>query len=177
MSNFKSTLSKLYRGSERHLSIVNLVLVFWCLFWMLNGLDKFFNGEAWFGVSRDEKFIGYFSQLGLPPWSALGVLYSVAIIEVVVGLLFALALTVFHDSKAIHRVCFKASLMLFMFLAVGDILLGDRAELWEHGTFMVLALITFEIYVNRGQIYRDVNRWLMTEELLLPRSATSTEPS
>ena len=42
---------------------------------------------------------------------------------------------------------------MFIFLAfsVGDILFGDRQELWEHGTFMVLTLLTYQLYIGRAQ--------------------------
>lgn len=38
----------------------------------------------------------------------------------------------------------------------GLLLFGDRAELWEHGTFMVLTLMTYQLYLGRALEHADV---------------------
>lgn len=50
-----------------------------------------------------------------------------------------------------RRLVFKLSMFIFLVFSVGDILFGDRQELWEHGTFMVLTLLTYQLYIGRAQ--------------------------
>ena len=35
---------------------------------------------------------------------------------------------------------------MFVTFSVGDIMFGDRAELWEHGTFIVMCLVTYDLW-------------------------------
>ncbi len=51
-----------------------------------------------------------------------------------------------------HRLALKTGIFLFTVFSIGDILFGDRAELWEHGTFMILTLITYLLYIMRETI-------------------------
>lgn len=124
-----------------------ILAAFWSAFWLLNGLDKFFNHEFFFGVTRDEKFIGYFARLNLPPELALTNLYVFAVIEVILGLAFLTILLNKNTPQVFNRLTFKGSMLLFLAFSVGDILFGDRMELWEHGTFMIMTIISFEFYL------------------------------
>lgn len=47
-------------------------------------------------------------------------------------------------------------MLIFLAFSTGDILFGDRAELWEHGTFMVLTLMTYQLYLGRTVEHADV---------------------
>lgn len=151
---------------EDYLRLENILYAFWTMFWTLNGLDKFFNGTpiqgnsgpavGWFGVNRDPKFIDYFSRLGLPSELALTCLYGFAVLEVVVGLTFLAVLLRPNISRTVHRLAFKVSMLIFLAFSTGDILFGDRAELWEHGTFMVLTLMTYQLYLGRTVEHADV---------------------
>ena len=119
---------------------------------------------GWYGVNRDQKMIHYFSRLGLPPSLALWSLYGIAAFEVLLGALFAallvwsllpskrrkLARGMFAD-RTLHRLAFKSSIIIFVMFSVGDILFGDRAELWEHGTFIVLCLISYDLWYRSDQ--------------------------
>ena len=110
---------------------------------------------GWYGVNRDAKMIGYFNRLGLPSWMALSALYGMAVVELVLGITF-LALFVWSllpverqtrpqlfADRTVHRLAFKGSVLVFVIFSTGDILFGDRTELWEHGTFIVLCLLTY----------------------------------
>ena len=157
-----TTHSRLVYFLENFLRLEYILYVFWALFWTLNGLDKFFNGTVvqtaagprefgWFGVSRDQKFIDYFARLYLPRWTAMSFLYTVALLEILVGLMF-LAILLYRKMPAVYRrLVFKLSMFIFLLFSVGDILFGDRQELWEHGTFMVLTLLTYQMYIGRSQ--------------------------
>lgn len=171
---------------DYYLQEVNIIYAFWALFWLLNGLDKFVVGVGgggelcefsdgrstpcgWFGTDRGAQMEAYFGKLLLPEWLAHGTLYFFACVELALGLMFAWILLRSMLSSArvshfAHRVAFKGSMLTFLAFSVGDILFGDRRELWEHGTFLVLVLITFWVYVERNELRsataRDVGRSL-----------------
>ena len=163
-------LNKLFSG-------ITVIIIFWGLFWLLNGLDKFYNGTSqpnlavakgvlmapeseseilykmhpmepvgWFGVNRDAKMIGYFERLGIHKNVALGSLYSIAVLEVLIGLGFLYSLFAGERRHDIVRLTFKISMGIFLSFSIFDILCGDRMELWEHGTFLILATIHY-IYI------------------------------
>jgi len=127
------------------LTLKTILLAFWMPFWLLNGLDKFFNQPTFFGVTRDEKFIGYFARLALPADMALISLYSFAVIEVLLGLSFLYVLLRRESFAELERLNFKLGMCLFVIFICGDILFGDRMELWEHSTFMVLMVISLSL--------------------------------
>jgi hypothetical protein len=158
----ETTHNGFYYFLENYLRLEYILYFFWALFWTLNGLDKFFNGTVvqtangpkefgWFGVTRDQKFIDYFAKLYLPKWMAFSFLYSFAVLEIVVGVLFFAILLYRKMPSVYRRLVFKLSMLIFLAFSVGDILFGDRQELWEHGTFMVLTLLTYQMYIGRAQ--------------------------
>ena len=193
------SISKALISIDRKLDFLVILYLFLGLFWLLNGFDKFFNGEniinfngyatkaaivdlngtvaytyqptepnGWFGVNRDEKVIGYFSRLGLPSQLALGSLYLVGVIEVMLGVAFlsilfykpllpkqmekALEANKAFATQTVHRLAFKFSSLLFVAFMVMDILFGDRTELWEHGTFLIMTALTYRFYIDHEQI-------------------------
>jgi hypothetical protein len=172
---------------DKKTKIHSLILLFWAFFWLLNGGDKFFNGEftyvdmpgvtravivnenmekvfeikavevvGWFGVNRDAKIINYFQRLYLPPWSALISLYTLALLEVFLGVIFSrIFIEEYRKSRnlnpsiknrTIHRLAFKFGIIIFIIFTIFDIILGDRAELWEHGCFMILYLVSYDLW-------------------------------
>jgi hypothetical protein len=73
------------------------------------------------------------------------------VLEIVVGVLFFAILLYRKMPSVYRRLVFKLSMLIFLAFSVGDILFGDRQELWEHGTFMVLTLLTYQMYIGRAQ--------------------------
>jgi len=187
---------------DERVNLVVILLLFWALYWGLNGGDKFFNGQwissmgmgahkaelvdstgsvsyklfamhptGWYGVNRDEQMIEYFSRLNLPKEFALISLYSIGVLELLLGLAFS-ALFVWsvlpekmRENKAglfadrtIHRLAFKGSILVFMIFSVGDILFGDRTELWEHGTYIILCLYTYDMWYRSDQFFIKMRR-------------------
>lgn len=125
---------------------------------------------GWFGVNRDAKMINYFRGLYLPAWFALGSLYGIAALEVLLGILFfaigcwALMPVSKRDAdthgisgcfsdRTFHRLAFKCSILIFFAFCIGDILFGDRTELWEHGTFIILSLITYDLWYRTDRFF------------------------
>jgi TM2 domain-containing membrane protein YozV len=203
MNNNNEKLGLLLR-IDRAVDLEYILYAFWALFWLFNGLDKFYNGnwvvnesgyatkgvlidtitgnathtlqpmqpEGWFGVNRDSKTIGYFARLGLPASLAIGSLYSIAVVEVVIGILFA-AIFVnkviirgafdrysLFETDAASRIAFKSAMIIFLLFSFADVMFGDRTELWEHGTFMLLVLLTYQLYIQRESIEEIEERGL-----------------
>ncbi len=127
---------------NKRLTIQRILVSFWGMFWLLNGMDKFFNKGSFFGVTRDEKFIAYFKSINLSADLALFSLYSCGILEVFLGIGFLFCLIKKTHVKVLLTLNFKLSMLIFLTFSAFDILFGDRPELWEHGTFFGIALIS-----------------------------------
>ena len=124
-----------------------LVAIYWTFFWLLNGLDKFFNYEYFFGVDRDKKFIEYFASLDLPSSLAGISLYTFGVIEITLGVLFLLIVTHGEKNPELNRLAFKGTMVVFILYSIGDILFGDRGELREHGIYMILTILSFQFFI------------------------------
>jgi len=99
-----------------------------------------------FGFNRYSKMFGYFKSLGIHKNVALASLYSIAILEILIGLCFLYSLMAGEKRYEIVRLAFKISMGIFFAFSIFDILCGDRTELWEHGTFLILATIHY-VYI------------------------------
>lgn len=110
---------------------------------------------GWYGVTRDPKFIAYFKTLHLPKEAALTALYTIGGVQVLLTLVFGALLvhalrrgaprTAFTE-EVLPRLAFKASVLVFYVFLVGDILFGDRMEVWEHGTYLILVFVSWEAW-------------------------------
>ena len=128
---------------NKKITVNHLLAIFWSSFWLLNGFDKFFNGEYFFGVTRDEKFIAYFSSIGMQADIALSLLYSCGVCEILIGVAFLWSFKNITHRKEILEFCLKAGMSVFIIFSVFDILFGDRTELWEHSTFLILLIVSY----------------------------------
>ena len=128
---------------------------------------------GWYGVSRDAKFANYFRTLHLPPVIATVSLYFFAILEIIIAALFFwLFIRQFYDNKddepedkksliadrTVHRLIFKASIWIFIAFLTGDILFGDRIEVWEHGTYLAMTLVTYDLWYRTDQFFLDLKK-------------------
>jgi hypothetical protein len=125
---------------------------------------------GWYGVNRDAKFANYFRTLHLPPSVASFTLYFFAILEIILAALFFwLFIRQFFDHKeeendgkisliedrTIHRLIFKASIWIFIAFITGDILFGDRIEVWEHGTYLAMTLVTYDLWYRTDRFFLE----------------------
>jgi len=128
---------------------------------------------GWYGVSRDAKFANYFRTLHLPPIIATITLYFFAILEIIIAALFFwLFIRQFFDNKdeepdgkkgliadrTIHRLIFKASIWIFIAFITGDILFGDRIEVWEHGTYLAMTIVTYDLWYRTDQFFLELKK-------------------
>ncbi len=129
---------------------------------------------GWYGVNRDAKFANYFRTLRLPQVIATSSLYFFAVLEITLAILFfwlflkqfskndsegedSKNVTLFSD-RTIHRLVFKGSIWIFIAFLTGDILFGDRAEVWEHGTFLLMTLVTYDLWYRTDQFFLDMKK-------------------
>jgi len=129
-----------------------IALVYWFLFWLLNGLDKFMHGFAvslggtplftWFGKDRAEQFGKYFDRLDLPANGIAPLLSFCGILELAVAALFAMALLGTRQFETWLGAAFAACALMFIGFSTWDVVVGDRAELLEHGTYLGVVFIT-----------------------------------
>ena len=145
--NIINSINKIFSG-------ITVIIAFWGLFWLFNGLDKYFNGEfvpnfesysttgviiqpnsdsilyeihpmeskGWFGVNRDAKMIGYFKRLYISESFALTCLYSIATIEILLGLSFLCDLFTRRRYPNLVRLNFKLTMGIFFGFSFFDIL-------------------------------------------------------
>ncbi len=156
---------------DERVNLVVILFLFWASYWVLNGGDKFFefftmHPTGWYGANRDVQIIDYFQRLYLPKELALISLYSIGVLELLLGLTF-LALFIWSilpekmrenkeglfADRTIHRLAFKGSILVFIMFSIGDILFGDRDELWKHGTFIILCLYTYDVWYRSDQFF------------------------
>ncbi len=125
---------------------------------------------GWYGVNRDAKFANYFRTLGLPPSVATVTLYFFAILEIIIAAMFLwLFIRQFMENKeeskikliadrTVHRLIFKASIWIFIAFITGDILFGDRIEVWEHGTYLAMTIVTYDLWYRTDQFFIEQRR-------------------
>lgn len=53
--------------------------------------------------------------------------------------------SMFSD-RTVQRLAFKGSVLISVAFSAGDILFGDRMELGEHGVFLVMTLVTYDMW-------------------------------
>lgn len=186
---------------DQRLNLITLLLLFWALFWGLDGFDKFFDGEpeilfekwaskgsvvdadnnviytiqplnpvGWFGVNYEDQMASYFKTIHVNRNTAIGLTYTFAVFEILVGFLFLLLFvwqllpeeredkkSMFSD-RTLHRLAYKASVILFLVLSIAYQIFGDRTRLWEVGTYMLMTLIAYDMWYRTDRFLFDLRR-------------------
>ena len=132
---------------------LSLVLVLhWGLFWLFNGIDKFANNN--FGVTFSSHLqYNLLPNIGIgageeDPSSTLPEImaYLVGIAEIGLGVVFLLTLGLFIRKHAqrweMANIGLTLSVLMFVVLSFGTIILGDRNALLQHGVFIGTLLLT-----------------------------------
>ncbi len=135
-------------------TIGNLIIAHWAVYWVMNGLDKFLNRTdlglfTWHGKDRTEQFTGYLENTGMPLGGLDGLLYVTGVIEVLVAIPLVMTLYAVAKGAKVKRQTFELGFFFGLAIFVGfsffDVIFGDRAELWEHGTFMIGLLLCYKL--------------------------------
>lgn len=141
--------------------IAGCVLLYWAVFWLMNGLDKFLCGRdlvifRWHGKDRTNQFGTYLQNIEIESSLVAPILTFAGVWEIMIGVVFAIALFhliyQFRPATMFYGMTFGAvaSVLTFIGFSAFDVVAGDRAELLEHGTYMMLLLISWLI-VGRNQ--------------------------
>jgi len=82
-------MSHLVNTSNRFFTMSRLLVLYWLLFWLMNGLDKFLHRSdvgifTWHGKDRSNQFGGYFTNSGLSAEWINTLLYCTGIWELVI---------------------------------------------------------------------------------------------
>ena len=132
--------------------VTAVVIAFWFCFWLLNGLDKFFARQDigfvhWWGNHRVEKFTMYFDRLDIDPGFVTATLIFAGIVEFFAAALFLVAgiRLVKNQPGVAYRtdLAIAVSIAVFLGFAIFDVVVGDRAELLEHSTYVGVLLVSF----------------------------------
>jgi hypothetical protein len=118
------------------------------VFWLMNGLDKYFNYEHFFGEDRDKQFAAYFASIDLPAWLSKVTLNTFGVMEISIGILFAIIVLNGERKPALNRLALKSTMIVWIIFSIGDILFGARDELREHGIYMILTIVSFQFFLT-----------------------------
>lgn len=145
---------------------ITLVIVsYWFFFWILNALDKVLARNdigilRWWGNDRIEKFTLYFDRLMLDVSGVYPTLLFAGLVELGVAAVFLHAgWRLASGGPGAARLADRAiamSIAVFLGFAVFDVIVGDRAELLEHSTYVGVLLISYlaiaaEVFFNHLQ--------------------------
>ena len=141
MTTTTATIQLAVRTAVRN-PLAATVIAYWALFWIMNAADKLLNRTdlgpfTWHGKDRHVQFSTYFADMGLPTGLVGPTLLFAFAWEIVVGILFLVALA----RQSALPAAFTASAITFTGFSAFDVICGDRAELLEHGTYMALLLV------------------------------------
>lgn len=145
--------------------ITLVIVAYWFFFWILNALDKVLARHdigflRWWGNDRIEKFTMYFDRLMLDVSGVYPTLLFAGIVELAVaGVFLHAGMRLASGGPGAARLADRAialSIAVFLGFAVFDVIVGDRAELLEHSTYVGVLLISYlaiaaEVFFNHLQ--------------------------
>ncbi len=145
--------------------ITLVIVAYWFFFWILNALDKVLARHdigflRWWGNDRIEKFTMYFERLMLDVSGVYPTLLFAGIVEFAVAAVFVLAGWRLACGRAgaarLADLAIALSIVIFLGFAIFDVIVGDRAELLEHSTYVGVLLISYlaiaaEVFFNHLQ--------------------------
>lgn len=132
--------------------------LFWLAFWLFNGLDKFLYQTdmgmmTWYGKDRGWQFLTYITNINLSASFVGPILRFAGIWEIAVGLFFGAFIWVQIRNKQqsknanirLYDLAMKLSMLTFIGFCVFDIVVGDRAELLEHSTYIGVVGVSYMV--------------------------------
>ena len=153
---------------SRLFSMPNLLILYWAIYWIMNGLDKFLNRQelgffSWHGKDRTAQFSGYFNNTDIPLFLIDPLLYLVGTWEILIAipLVISLWVQVFKSSfdMAIFKFGMSCGAVTFIIFSFADVIFGDRAELLEHGTFLILIAVTYHLVIYQQAMKKAMMKY------------------
>ena len=62
------------------------------------------------------------------------------------------------SDRTLHRIAFKSSVIMFVILSIAYQLFGDRASLWETGTYLAMTLIAYDMWYRTDRFFLDLRK-------------------
>ena len=142
---------------EKTTNLTFYVAVYWLVFWLFNGADKFLNHSSfgpivWYGKDRDWQFSVYLTNMQIPVEWVGSIIVFAGLVEIVIAAIFAIYLIRnFGDQQTnananIYDFGLKASFITFVGFCAFDVVAGDRAELLEHSTYIGVVGVSYLIF-------------------------------
>lgn len=137
------------------------ICLYWFLFWLMNGLDKFLNGRdlvlfTWIGKDRTTQFGTYFNGADLPTRWINPVLHAIGIWEIATSLFFLAAISFCFRKNAERKfqdtvvLGFMGGSLAFTGFSAFDIIAGVRLELFEHGIYLGMIILSWFVIMYRA---------------------------
>lgn len=148
-------------NSIKNSNLTLYISLFWVVFWLFNGIDKFayhtdIGFMTWYGKDRDWQFLTYLTNMQLPTIWVKFILYFSGAWEILLASIFGLSLwksLVNKDqTSGIYAIALKLALLTFIGFCGFDIVAGDRAELLEHSTYVGIVGISHLILLVESSI-------------------------
>ncbi len=160
---FHRHMQSIVRNTTARLSsFERIIILYWFLFWILNGMDKFLNGRdlllfKWHGKNRTLQFTSYFDRTELPKEWINSFLYVIGLWELTLSVFFLAAVILILrkvDGQKIWK-AMRLGLLLsastFIGFSAVDIIIGDRGELLEHGVFLGLVIVSWLVIIHQRE--------------------------
>ncbi len=151
-------MKKMMQQLDNKTNLTFILILFWALFWLISSSKLYLNGAffPWMGISAD------IAQLFL---------YLIVIGEAGLALLFISLIVwgkspshkpyvesgwrVLYLDRIMHRVAFKLTVLLFILFSLFDLINGDRSELFGDGVYLLLSLVSYDIWFRTDQYSMD----------------------
>lgn len=159
------------------------VAIYWFVFWLFNGADKFLNHTSigpltWYGKDRDWQFSVYLTNMKIPTEWVGFIIYFAGLWEIIVAVIFVAFIIrhlVKHDyqqNTKLYDFGLKISFMTFVGFCAFDVVAGDRAELLEHSTYIGVVGVSYLIFFAENAM-KDIsfaNKTQTDEQVAEPNS-------
>jgi len=142
-----------------------LILIYWMLFWLLNGIDKIIGGAHFLFVGKDRfaTIERFFDSLGLgnPIYANIALIITTALEIFAFVFFFGALIHLIKKNIEATRSWFFIGIVLtlttFTFFSIGDQIFGDHSELLEHGIYWLITILSWIIFIhiNKIQIFND----------------------
>lgn len=140
---------------DRSLKLMYLLFLFWGIYWLISGLQKFVDPDA----AQKGDLLDFTQFLQLPSGVGLGINYLVGGLEFLIGCAFVVLLFMSNSEvrrtrqgsqlfadRTMHRLVFKASILNFILFVPADITLGASDRAFEHTVYLLLLLVTYDLW-------------------------------
>lgn len=142
-----------------------LILIYWLLFWLLNGIDKIIGGAHFLFVGKDRfaTIERFFDSIGLGSTIYANIALMITAALEIFAFVFFLGALIHFIKKNIPAtrswffIGIALTLTVFTFFLIGDQIFGDHSELLEHDTYWLITILSWIIFVHvdKIQIFND----------------------